>query len=180
MDKGCESKYVYSVAYYATIFKLGMLYLNSEEKYKGGTYMLKKELLESVGKYIDKYYIPATDDIRMDKEMKSIFQKITEFRKNRKMLKDAKSEKTGLYFEKDALERKRETIAQSELNPAERKLNLKDAFSVKKDFTGKTVLLVDDIFTTGTTCNECAKELYRAGAKEVVVFSLSAAGTKER
>ena len=89
------------------------------------------------------------------------------------------SEKTGLPFEKDALERKRETIAQSELNPAERKLNLKDAFSVKKDFTGKTVLLVDDIFTTGTTCNECAKELYRAGAKEVVVFSLSAAGTKE-
>ena len=89
------------------------------------------------------------------------------------------SEKTGLPFEKDALERKRETIAQSELNPEERKVNLKDAFSAKKDFTGKAVLLVDDIFTTGTTCNECAKELYRAGAKEVVVFSLSAAGTKE-
>ena len=89
------------------------------------------------------------------------------------------SERTGLPFEKDGLERKRETIAQSELNPEERKMNLKDAFSAKKDFTGKTVLLVDDIFTTGTTCNECAKELYRAGAKEVVVFSLSAAGTKE-
>ena len=88
------------------------------------------------------------------------------------------SEKTGLIFEKKALERKRETIAQSELNPEERKLNLKDAFMAVEDFTGKRVLLVDDIFTTGTTCNECAKELYRAGAKEVMVFALSAAGTE--
>ena len=90
------------------------------------------------------------------------------------------SGKTGLPFEKDALERKRETIAQSELNPEERKVNLKDAFAAKRDFTGKSVLLVDDIFTTGTTCNECARELYRAGAKAVLVFALSAAGSKER
>ena len=90
------------------------------------------------------------------------------------------SEKTGLPFEKDALERKRETIAQSELNPEERKVNLRDAFAAKQDFTGKRVLLVDDIFTTGTTCNECARELYRAGAKVVLVFALSAAGSKER
>ena len=50
--------------------------------------------------------------------------------------------------------------------------------SAAADFTGKTVLLVDDIFTTGTTCGECAKELYRAGAKTVHVFALSAAGLK--
>ena len=88
------------------------------------------------------------------------------------------SEKTGLIFQKDGLKRKRETIAQSELTPEERKINLKDAFTATEDFTGKRVLLVDDIFTTGTTCNECAKELYRAGAKEVMVFALSAAGVE--
>lgn len=49
--------------------------------------MPKKELLESVGKYIDKYYTPETDDIRMDKEMKSIFQKIADFRKKREEAK---------------------------------------------------------------------------------------------
>lgn len=49
--------------------------------------MQKKELLESVGKYIDKYYVPENDDIRMDKEMKSIFQRIAEFRKKRKAAK---------------------------------------------------------------------------------------------
>lgn len=84
-------------------------------------------------------------------------------------------EKTGLIFQKTGLERKRETIAQSELGLEERKANLKDAFGATTDFMGKTVLLVDDIFTTGTTCNECARELYRAGAKEVMVFALSAA-----
>ncbi|WP_458406804.1 ComF family protein [Anaerotignum sp.] len=88
------------------------------------------------------------------------------------------SEKTGLVFGKKVLERKRETIAQSELNPEERKLNLKDAFGVTADVAGKRVLLVDDIFTTGTTCNECATALYRAGAQEVMVFALSAAGTE--
>ena len=94
------------------------------------------------------------------------------------ILGDRISEKTGLVFEKGALERKRETVAQSELNPAERKINLQDAFHTSADFTGKRVLLIDDIFTTGTTCNECAKVLYRSGAEEVLVYSLSAAGTK--
>ena len=86
------------------------------------------------------------------------------------------SEETGLVFQKDGLVRKRDTVAQSTLGPEERKQNLKDAFLVTADFTGKRVLLVDDIFTTGTTCNECAKVLYRAGAKEVMVFSLASAG----
>lgn len=88
------------------------------------------------------------------------------------------SEKTGLPFQKDGLERKRETVAQSMLTPEERKINLKDAFGVTADFSGKRILLVDDIFTTGTTCNECAKELYRGGASAVRVFTLSAAGTE--
>ena len=51
--------------------------------------MQKKELIESVGKYIDKYYIPANDDIRLDKEMKDIFQKIADFCQKRKKEKNA-------------------------------------------------------------------------------------------
>lgn len=50
--------------------------------------MLKNDLIESVGRYIDKYYVPENDDIRMDKEMKSIFQRIAEFRKRREAIKN--------------------------------------------------------------------------------------------
>ena len=49
--------------------------------------MANKELLEEVGWYIDKYYEPGTDDIKMDEEMKSIFDKITDFRKKREKQK---------------------------------------------------------------------------------------------
>lgn len=51
--------------------------------------MRNQKLYESVGRYIDKYYIDKPDDIKMDKEMKSIFDKITEFRKKRAVSKDA-------------------------------------------------------------------------------------------
>lgn len=43
--------------------------------------MANKELITSVGKYIEKYYVPERDDIKMDKEIQSIFQKISNLRK---------------------------------------------------------------------------------------------------
>ena len=45
--------------------------------------MADQTLIDEVGKYIDKYYEPAKDDIKMDKEMKSIFDRITSFREKR-------------------------------------------------------------------------------------------------
>lgn len=45
--------------------------------------MADQKLINEVGKYIDKYYVPGNDDIKMDAEMKSIFDKITYFRKRR-------------------------------------------------------------------------------------------------
>ncbi len=45
--------------------------------------MADQKLIDEVGKYIDKYYEPVKDDIKMDKEMKSSFDRITKFRKTR-------------------------------------------------------------------------------------------------
>ncbi|MCI6498724.1 helix-turn-helix domain-containing protein [Lachnospiraceae bacterium HCP1S3_C3] len=45
--------------------------------------MRDKKLFDEVGKYIDKYYINKSDDIKLDKEMKSIFDRISEFRKKK-------------------------------------------------------------------------------------------------
>lgn len=64
------------------------------------------------------------------------------------------------------------TPDQSDLTAANRKLNLKDAFAVwprPRSLAAKTVLLVDDILTTGTTANECTRALLHAGAAKVIV-----------
>lgn len=48
-----------------------------------GISMADQKLIDEVGKYIDKYYEPVKDDIKLDKEMLSIFDRITRFRKKR-------------------------------------------------------------------------------------------------
>ena len=73
------------------------------------------------------------------------------------------------------LTRIKETKPQYQLNLKERKENVKNAFNVKKDFCikGKNILLVDDVYTTGSTLAECAKVLKKAGAKEVRAVALA-------
>jgi ComF family protein len=65
--------------------------------------------------------------------------------------------------------------AQSVLTRKARLRNLRRAFTVRHpaEIAGKRVLIVDDVFTTGTTVNECAKALRRAGARDVVVATLA-------
>lgn len=72
------------------------------------------------------------------------------------------------------LKRVRETDPQINLRIREREDNIKGAFVVKDcaAFRNKTVLLVDDVFTTGATIRECAKTLNGAGA-EVYVLTLA-------
>jgi ComF family protein len=78
----------------------------------------------------------------------------------------------------DALERSRWTRPQVELDGEERRKNVRKAFLVKRpeQVEGLGVLLVDDVYTTGATVNECAKVLKRAGAKEVHVMTLARMG----
>ena len=73
----------------------------------------------------------------------------------------------------DALTRTRATEPQIELSAAERRENVKGAFAVKKPerIAGKRILLLDDVMTTGSTMNECAKELKKAGAAAVVAVT---------
>ena len=66
------------------------------------------------------------------------------------------------------LKKKKNTKRQVELKGNRRRKNLKDVFSFRGgDIKGKTIIIVDDVTTTGATLNECAKVLKAAGAKEV-------------
>jgi len=69
----------------------------------------------------------------------------------------------------------RETTPQTGLKREQRMDNLKGAFKVERPFlvANKTVLLIDDVFTTGATIEECSRTLTSAGAKEVYVLTVA-------
>ena len=71
--------------------------------------------------------------------------------------------------------RSRETSLQTELAEEESRKNVRSAFAVnlEKSIRGKIFLLVDDVYTSGATVNECSRALLRAGAKEVYVLTLA-------
>lgn len=79
-----------------------------------------------------------------------------------------------LPLEAGLLRRVRETSPQATMTRTERARNIKGAFEVNRPelVVGKSVLLVDDVFTTGATVNEAAKVLKKNGASQVHVFTL--------
>ena len=77
-----------------------------------------------------------------------------------------------------AVEKRRKTEAQVGLTLRERRKNITtDLFMVKPNTVdNRTVLLLDDVFTTGTTISACAHALKRAGAAKIVAITLAAGG----
>lgn len=73
------------------------------------------------------------------------------------------------------LKRTRATLSQTGLSSHQRRENMRGAFALDKrsDIVGKSVVLVDDVFTTGTTVSECARVLQRAGATRIWVATVA-------
>jgi ComF family protein len=73
------------------------------------------------------------------------------------------------------LKRHKFTLTQTGSNRNERKKNIKGAFEVSNrgKIAGKNIILIDDVYTTGATINECAKTLIKAGARKVAVLTLA-------
>ncbi len=76
-----------------------------------------------------------------------------------------------------SLLRVRETQSQTKLSKQERVANVKGAFRVKNgnSFERKTILLVDDVYTTGATLREAARLLRTFETREIVAFALARA-----
>lgn len=85
------------------------------------------------------------------------------------------SQLTALPCMPQVLQRVRFTKPQMRLDRKLRLHNVKKAFAVARGgiVAGKTILLIDDVVTTGATANACAAALKQAGAKEVRVLSLA-------
>lgn len=83
----------------------------------------------------------------------------------------------GVLAETDTgvLQKRYETAQQKHLNKKERRENIAGAYHVhnRKACKGRTVLLIDDIHTTGATGDECAERLFKAGATQVYFLTVA-------
>lgn len=79
----------------------------------------------------------------------------------------------GIAVAAEGLERVRWTDPQTMLHERQRLRNVRDAFRCTAAVEKKKILLIDDVYTSGSTANECAKVLKRNGARRVAVLTLA-------
>lgn len=85
------------------------------------------------------------------------------------------SKEVKIKIVKKCLYKQKDIVPQSSLNKESRIQNVKDAYKIKniRIIKNKKIILFDDIYTTGSTANECSKILKKNGAKEVIVITLA-------
>jgi competence protein ComFC len=94
------------------------------------------------------------------------------------VLSDLLSEASGIEVDKRLLVRQIHTsMHRAGMDRKARELTVKNAFAVKRPklIEGKRMLLVDDVFTSGSTVSSCAKALKKKGASEVSVLTIARA-----
>ena len=80
------------------------------------------------------------------------------------------------------IERVRDTPTQTSLSRNQRQENVKDCFRIinPKQFEGLNILLIDDVFTTGSTTNEISKLLHNAHTNKIYVLTVAHAGLEQK
>jgi len=93
------------------------------------------------------------------------------------LLAQAIGQKRQITVDPFLLERIRPTVPQIQLSEKERRSNVRGAFSVNDSHCvqDQSLLLIDDVYTSGATVNECARVLCQNGAAAVDVFTLARA-----
>ena len=89
------------------------------------------------------------------------------------LIADEMGKRFALRVDADGVIRIRETAIQQRLNWSERRRNVRHAFVATRRFAGESVVLVDDVLTTGSTLNELARAVYEAGAVRVDAYVLA-------
>ncbi len=147
-----------------------------EFKYHGKSYMARifsemlKDKIEALGMEGMQYDLVIPVPMFSKKEKQRGYNQAA-------LLGKYTAERLGIHFREDLLIRVRNTVPMNRLNPKERAKNIENAFRLRygteRFVEGKRVLLVDDIYTTGSTVQQCSEILKVAGAWKVTVLSLA-------
>lgn len=89
-----------------------------------------------------------------------------------KMIAD---EVRSIKLQVNVLKKDKNIVAQSTLNKAKRQENIKDVYKIvnSEKIKNKKILILDDIYTTGSTVNECSKVLKEAGCKDIGIITIA-------
>lgn len=81
----------------------------------------------------------------------------------------------NLELKNNVLIKQKNIVAQSELNKNERMQNIKNAFGIKNanEIKNKNIILFDDIYTTGSTVNECSRILKKVGVNQIGILTIA-------
>ncbi|MCI8760296.1 MAG: ComF family protein [Clostridia bacterium] len=85
------------------------------------------------------------------------------------------AKKVGIDYNSQCLFKTKNIVEQSKLNKEEREKNIQGVYKIEKTklLENKKILLIDDIYTTGSTVNECSKTLKQANPKQIGVLTLA-------
>ena len=175
-------EFMYIFKYEGQVRKLILDYKFNEKSYMYKTFvnflLNDKKIFENIKKY-DKI-IPVPISKKRYKErgynqsllIAKEISKQTQYKAN---IEKKQKEKTNLELVNNCLIKTKNIIEQSKLNKEERQNNIQGVYSLQnpQKITNQKILLVDDIYTTGSTVNECSKILKQANPKTIGVLVLA-------
>ena len=156
------------------VYCAGVYSKNLQKLIRGLKYHNQKDLAYYLAKFMAECFEKITDKKDFEVVPVPIYPKREKKRKYNHMnlVGEEFCRLTSNELNKDLIIRVKDTKPQYKLKRAERMLNLSNAFKVNKEnYKGKTVLLIDDICTTGSTFEEMIKELTGNGITDIVCLA---------
>ncbi len=156
------------------VYCAGVYSKNLQKLIRGLKYHNQKDLAFYLAKFMAEYLEKITDKNDFEVIPVPIYPKREKKRKYNHMNLAGEEfcRLTNNTLNKDLIKRIKDTKPQYKLKRAQRMENLNKAFKVEKEnYNGKTLLLIDDICTTGSTFEEMIKELNKNGITDIVCLA---------
>lgn len=156
------------------VYCAGVYSKNLQKLIRGLKYHNQKDLAYYLAKFMAEYFSKITDKTDFEIIPVPIYPKREKKRKYNHMniVGEELAMLTNNSLNKNLIKRVKDTKPQYKLKRHERLQNLNGAFEVdKSNYTGKTLLLIDDICTTGSTFEEMIKEFAKHGITDIICFA---------